>query len=231
MRPWVKAHADLLNDYRFDKLSSDAEQVYNRMYRLAGLLDADGLFIKNGKKLSNEEIAHIIRLPMQQLAKSIKELEKRQIFHVNGKGPQIVDWKTEQPDKDREREQTKERVARYRERVTHGNALQGDVTHLEQQQESVVVVVVDRVSAVWKELIGDDNLAIRKAISKLASSGVSEQVLIQAVEITSDQGKDTAAYFKGVVANLVNGTQKPIKRGVQHRAPAKTKLGGRAIKL
>lgn len=231
MRPWVKAHADLLNDVRFDKLSSDAEQVYNRMYRLAGLLDADGLFIKNGKKLSNNEIAHIIRLPIHQLVKSIKELEKREIFHVNGKGPQIVDWKTEQPDKDKEREQTRERVTRYRERVTTGNALQDDVTLLEQEQDKNVVVVVERVSASWKELIGDVPASVQKAIRKFALSGVSEKTLLNAVEITSDQGKDTAAYFKGVVTNLVNKTQKPAKRGSSQRTPAKPKLSGRAIKL
>lgn len=232
MRPWVKAHADLLNDVRFDKLSSDAEQVYNRMYRLAGLLDAEGLFIKNGKKLSNNEIAHIIRLPIHQLVKSIKELEKREIFHVNGKGPQIIDWKIEQPDKDKEREQTRERVARFRERVAHGNTLQGNVTPLEQEQEqeSVVVVVVVRVCSEWEELIGDVSPSVKKGIKELAASGVSEKTLLKAVGITAEQGKDTFAYFKGVVSNLVNSTQKPGKRGTS-RAPAKTKLNGRAIKL
>lgn len=232
MRAWIKAHADLLNDVRFDKLSSEAEQVYNRMYRLAGLLDADGLFIKNGKRLSNEEIAHLIRLPIQQVAKSIKELERRKIFHVNGKGPQIADWKIEQPDKDREREQTRERVARYRERVTKGNALQDGVTSLEQEQDkNLVVVVVDRVCAEWEQLIGHVGPAVKRGIEKLASSGVSENTLLKAVEITADQGKETLAYFKGVVGNLVKGTQKPGKRGASNAASKKMKPSGKAIKL
>lgn len=235
-RPWIKLATTKIDDARLAMCSDAAQRDYLMLYMLAGRLDADGLFIENGRQLSDDEIAFKIRVKASRLKASIGEMKKSRLIHVNGKGPQIVDWKIEQPDNDRKREQTRERVARYRERVTHGNAsdeaLHEDVTPLEQEQDkSLVVVVVSRVCDEWKELIGDVSPSTKKVVQKFALSGVPEKVLLKAVEITAEQGKDSAAYFKGVVSNLVKGTSKPVKRGGNKTAPAKPKIAGRSIKL
>lgn len=240
-RPWIKQSTSKIDDARLALCSDATQRDYFMLYLLAGRLDADGLFIENGRQLSEDEIAFKIRIKASRLKASIGEMKKARLVHVNGKGPQIVDWQHEQINWREKQAADREYQARHRKKISDSKNVRPDsesvrpdgenVMPLEEEQDKNLVVVVKRVSAMWKELIGDPSRAVQKAISKLASSGVLEQVLIQAVEITSDQGKDTPAYFKGVVANLVNGTQKPIKRGVQHRAPAKTKLGGRAIKL
>lgn len=138
---WIKAHIADLDDLRFSHCENDpeAEQVYSRMQKLAGKLDSDGLFIMNGRRLSIEEIAYFIRLPVQRVIKAMKRLERYKLLHVNGKGPQIADWTIQQVDLAKVREQTKERVTRYRalrKGETRDGALQGAVTTPDQDSDS-----------------------------------------------------------------------------------------------
>jgi hypothetical protein len=136
MRSWIKLHVDDLHDIRFSNLSAEAERTYTRMLRLAGLLDTDGLFMKDGRVMTIEEIAYQIRCDPKKMTHALKELQKSKLIHVNGKGPQIMDWMQRQPNMDEVRKQTRERVTRYRHGVTDGNALHHEVTPPEPEPDS-----------------------------------------------------------------------------------------------
>ncbi len=121
---WIKTHTKRLNDLRFSKLSAEAERAYDRLYMLAGILDQGGCFTDDGRKLSDEEIAHHIRIPTSELNKAIKELEKIKLIHWNSKGLTLDNWKIEQASieikraKDRERQQEHRGVTRDTSRDT-----------------------------------------------------------------------------------------------------------------
>lgn len=137
MRKWIKINTSKIDDLRFSLVSDISYRIYDMLYLLAGILDTDGLLSQNGKPLTENEIAYRLRIDISQLKKSIRELSgaKIDLLRVTKKGILVNDWKHEQIDMNRVREQTKERVTRYRKHVTNGNTLQDSVTPLEQEQE------------------------------------------------------------------------------------------------
>lgn len=123
-RPWIKQPTTRLDDSRLALVSDAAQRDYFMLYLLAGRLDAEGLFIENKRQLSNDELAFKIRVDPSRMRSSIKELQKANLLHVNGKGPMIADWKHEQinwrdkRENDRERQQRHRSVTRDSESVT-----------------------------------------------------------------------------------------------------------------
>jgi len=212
-RTWTKRHSSRLNDLRFDNLHGEAEQVYDRLYILAGLLDVEGLFVENGKKLSNEEIAYRVRLPINQVSKELIELQKRKLIYVNGKGPLIIDWKHQQTDLIKIRQQTKERVTRYRERVTKGTALQSGVTPLEREETQT---------------------QIKKETLLLLSPEQREKVsahpewMEEALKLSTTKNKLSPDYIAGILKNFI--VEKPDRRNSQGKSSSK-KLDGKQKKL
>lgn len=123
-RPWIKLSTTKIDDARLAMCSDAAQRDYLMLYMLAGRLDADGLFVEDGRQLSEEEIAFKIRVKLARLKASVTEMKKARLVHVNGKGPQITDWGHEQinwrekQEKDRERQQRHRSVTRDGESVT-----------------------------------------------------------------------------------------------------------------
>jgi hypothetical protein len=134
-RPWIKTPVSKLNDARLHFVSVQAQRDYLFMYMLAGQLDQDGLFFENERQLTEKEIAFRINTKPATLMQSIKELKREKLLHINGKGPQILDWGNEQinwrekQEAERERQQRHRGVTRDSEAVTRDG---DDVTPLDQ---------------------------------------------------------------------------------------------------
>lgn len=214
MRHWIKRDTSQLHDLRFASISAEAERTYGRLYLLAGQLDADGMFLDNGKPLTDDEIAYRIRIDPPSLKKAIRELTKSSLLHVNGKGPQISDWKREQVDLKKVRQQTRERVRRYRSGVTEGNALQDEVTPLEEEEiKSKRVLLLLSASA-------------RKTILDQYPSWVGDAIKQAEAKQTDEPEK----YAAGILRNwLIEGRKE--KRAPKGKQPSAKKLDGKHKRL
>lgn len=112
--PWIKQYPTRLHDVRLASLNDRQQLRYFQLYLLAGQLNADGLFIQDGKELSVAEIAFLLRVnDPKQLEKDLATLKKSKLIRANGHGPFIADFKDEQVNwlekqrEDRERQQRK----------------------------------------------------------------------------------------------------------------------------
>lgn len=215
MRAWIKQNTNELNDLRFSSLSAEAERTYGRMYKLAGLLDAEGLFIEHGRVLSNDEIAYRIRLQTSELNKSIKELTKARLVHVNGKGPQIMDFKRDQVDLNTRREKDRERQARHRS-VTRDEGVTSGDTH---GSQSVTSLERERDSDLRKESLLLLSQANRE---KLAAH---PEWIDEALKLAQSQNKPRASYVAGILRNWILEGRKPKggKRATGHNTTGHSK--------
>lgn len=219
---WIRTHESRLHDLRFATLSAEAERAYNRMYILAGVLEADGLFIQDGRQLTPEEIAYRVRLDAATLKKTLNELQRARLVHVNGKGPQIVDFKTEQIDLRTRRAQINERVTRYRELHKDGNEVNRDETHLERETQT------QTQTRVLLLLSADARSKVEKSHPEWPA---------QALEIANTKRtEDPVKYAAGVVRNwLLEGRAsapakgKPVTGRKTSQKPKRKKLEGSAL--
>jgi hypothetical protein len=136
-RPWIKQPTTKLNDARLHFVSIQAQRDYFMMYLLAGQLDQDGLFFENGRQLTDKEIAFRINTKPAALTSSIKELKREKLLHVNGKGPQIIDYPIEQVNWRDKQEADRERQQRHRvvTRDSDGVTSDGDDVTLPDQKK------------------------------------------------------------------------------------------------
>lgn len=176
-RPWIKLATTKIDDARLALCSDATQRDYLMMYLLAGRLDADGLFIENGRQLSDDEIAFKIRVKAMRLKASINEMKKAKLIHVNGKGPQIADYANEQQswrekqEADRQRQSRHRSVTRDSVSVTHDGE---SVTPLEESQSQIRRESLLLLSPAQRDLISskhpawvDDALKIAQAKNKL----------------------------------------------------------------
>jgi len=214
MRSYILTKFHRLHDLRFSSLSAEAERTYDRLYILAGILDADGLFIEHGRTLSNDEIAYRIRLQTPAVIKSIKELQKSNLLHVNGKGPQILDWKHEQIDLNTKREKDRERQQRHRV-VTRDN----DVTGSDKSSSQSVTSIETKSQTQTRVLL----LLSKPAQEKLKSH---PQWLSEAVAIAETKHLDNPdQYAAGILRNwLMEG-----RKDQQRKPSAKKKVISKSI--
>ena len=125
MRSFIVTRLHRLHDLRFANLSAEAERTYDRLYILAGALDTEGFFFdENGRQLTHDEIAYRVRLKTQEIKKALVELQRAKLIHVNGKGPQIVDWKNDQWEINKKRDADRERAAEKRRAAGDSNPSQ-----------------------------------------------------------------------------------------------------------
>lgn len=224
MRSYIIRKFHPLHDLRFASLSAEAERTYNRLYFLAGVLDANGLFIENGRKLTNEEIAYRVRLETKELTRSIKELQKSQLVHVNGKGPEIIDWKYEQIDLNTKREKDRERQQRHR-----GVTRDTDVTARDGDGSQSVTSIETKTKTQTRVLL----LLSKSAQEKLKSN---PQWLDEAVAIAETKHLDNPdQYAAGILRNwLTEGRkERPAKSSAKKKPaskPSQPKLEGDALK-
>lgn len=217
MRSYILTKFNRLHDLRFASLSETAETIYDRLYILAGVLDADGLFIENGRVLSHEEIAYRLRKETTKLTKSIKELQKAGLIHVNGKGPQIIDWKHEQIDLNIKREKDRERQHRHRV-VTRDSSSSQSVTSIETKTKTQTRVLL---------------LLSKSAQEKLKAK---PQWLDEAVAIAETKHLDNPdQYAAGILRNWLTEGRKETQRkpSMKKKAASKQvqpKLEGEALK-
>jgi len=200
MRSYIKTYTSYLHDIRFSQLSAEAERTYNRLYVLAGTLEENGLFFENGRQLSNEEIAYRIRLDTKEVIKSMKELQRNHLLHVNGKGAQVIDWKNEQVDLNKERELARARQAKHRTvtrdtpLVTENNDASRDVTHIEKET---------------KTQIKTQSLSLLKGHAERLKQHPSW--IDEAVDVAAQMNKLTPAYVAGIVKNWLAEGRTPTK--------------------
>ena len=191
MRSYIIRKFDPLHDLRYASLSAEAERAYNRLYLLAGILDADGLFIEHGRMLTTEEIAYRIRLQTPLVVKSIKELEKARLIHSNGKGPQILDWKKEQIDlnvkreKDRERQQRHRGVTRDEDVTARDEPLSQSVTSIERETQTQIKTLLSLLSE------------HRDFLEK------NPAWITDAIKIAKANGKQSDKYIAGILKNWI----------------------------
>lgn len=112
--PWIKSKTSQLDDPRIMRLSERAQAHYFKLYLLAGKCDAEGSFVMNEQRLTDEEIAFLIRTDIKHLKTSWKELKSNKLIHVNGRGPAITDFAHEQVSQAKRQEAWKERQERHR---------------------------------------------------------------------------------------------------------------------
>jgi len=203
MRSYIIHKFHLLDDVRLSSNDLEAEGLYARLYRLAGVLDADGLFIENGRVLSYDEIAYRIRIEKSTVLKLIKRLEKMNIIHVNGKGPQIVDWKHEQIDLNIKRERDRGYQAKHRA----GQTVSDDVSP--DKELSATVSDIERET---QTQIKTKTLSLLKGHVEILKQ--HPEWLDEAIEIASQMDKLTPAYIAGIVKNWITEgrTPKGVKR-------------------
>lgn len=192
MRSYILTKFNRLHDLRFASLSETAETIYDRLYILAGVLDADGLFIENGRVLSHDEIAYRLRKETNKLTKSIKELQKAGLIHVNGKGPQIIDWKHEQIDLNTKREKDRERQHRHR-----GVTRDTDVTGSDSDVSRSVTSIERETQTQTKTLLSllSDH---REFLEKQHPEWITD-----AIKIAKDNGKQSDKYIAGILKNWI----------------------------
>lgn len=128
--PWIKSYTRKLDDIRLARVNPLSQLAYFKLELLAGKCDSDGAFIMNGEQLTHDEIAFYIRMDAKELKKAFKELIINKLVYVNGHGPTIKDFTSEQVSQAVRREAWKERQERHRvtrdtETVTRDSA----VTH------------------------------------------------------------------------------------------------------
>jgi len=88
--PWIKLHTNLLDDPRLSSLPERAQLHYFKLLILAGRLDAGGSLIIDGRKLTDQEIAWMIRLSnVDKLTADLKLLKKNGLLLINGHGWEI----------------------------------------------------------------------------------------------------------------------------------------------
>jgi len=193
MRSYIIRKFHPLHDLRFASLSAEAERTYNRLYFLAGVLDADGLFIEHGRQLTHDEIAYRVRLETKEITKAIKELQRSKLIHVNGKGPQIMDWKTEQIDLNTKREKDRERQSRHRGVVTRDT----DVTDSDSNGSRSVTSIERETQTQTKTLLSllSDH---RDFLEKQHPEWITE-----AIKIAKDNGKQSDKYIAGILKNWI----------------------------
>lgn len=215
MRSYIITKFNRLHDLRFSSLSAEAERTYDRLYLLAGILDADGLFIENGRALSHNEIAYRIRLQAQVVTKSIKELQKANILHVNGKGPQILDWKHEQIDLNTKREKDRERQHRHRG-VTRDNG----VTERDSDLSQPVTGIETKTQIKTRVLL---------LLSKPAQENIQSQHpqwIDAALEIAATKHlDDPEKYAAGILRNWLTEGRKENKPAAKSKSPRANKTG------
>lgn len=136
-RPWIKQPTTKLNDARLSFVSIQAQRDYFMMYLLAGQIDADGLFVEHGRRLSDKEIAFRIHTKADRLVSSMKELKRENLLHINGRGPQIADWQHEQINWREKQDADRSRQARHRDVTRDGEP----VTLLDQTRSRLDVDV------------------------------------------------------------------------------------------
>lgn len=114
-RPWIKSYTTMLDDIRILKLNERQQLRYYQLYLLAGRLNADGLFIENGNRLDDADIAIKLRInDVKQFASDMKVLKNAKLIHVNGKGPCVEAFAREQVDWSKKQEQERERQEKHR---------------------------------------------------------------------------------------------------------------------
>lgn len=224
MRSYILTKFNRLHDLRFASLSETAETIYDRLYILAGVLDADGLFIENGRVLSHEEIAYRLRKETTKLTKSIKELQKAGLIHVNGKGPQIIDWKHEQIDLNIKREKDRERQHRHR-----GVTRDTGVTTRDSSSSQSVTSIETKTKTQTRVLL----LLSKSAQEKLKAK---PQWLDEAVAIAETKHLDNPdQYAAGILRNWLTEGRKETQRKTSAKKkaaskPVQPKLEGEALK-
>lgn len=203
-RPWIKLSTTKIDDARLALCSDAAQRDYLMLYLLAGRLDAGGLFVENGRQLSEDEIAFKIRVKAARLKASINEMKRSKLIHVNGKGPQIADYPTEQQSWREKQEADRQRQARHRSVTRDGEAVTRDgesVTPLEESQSQIRRESLLLLSPAQREIVSSKHPAW----------------IDEALKIAQTKNKLRPDYVAGIVKNwLTEGRKKPRS---DHRSP------------
>lgn len=142
MRPWIKLHTSTLDDTRVLRMNERQQLRYYQLYLLAGRLNADGLFVENGSRLDDVDIAIKLRITdAKQFSADLKALKQAGLIKVNGKGPFIEAFSREQVDWNRKQELERERKAKQR----HGDVTRDtDVTETKSRKRPADVTPLDQ---------------------------------------------------------------------------------------
>ena len=139
--PWVKFYTRAIDDPRFNLLSDSAKWRYIQITLLAGRLDAGGSLILEGSQLTDEQIAHTLRISTKVWLSDSKILIEASYLRMNGNGYELPRFMDEQgPSQEDKRAAWRDRQQRHREKsdsVTGDNSVTNPtVTALESESES-----------------------------------------------------------------------------------------------
>jgi len=173
-----------------------------------------------------------MRRPIKMVEKSIKELQRHKLLHVNGKGPQILDWVKEQPEIAKvERTRAEERERKEKSRHGTSRSVTSDKSGVTDSQG---------VSHVEKEI--EKEIETKTRVLLLLSKSAQEKLkatpqwLDEAVAIAETKHLDNPdQYAAGILRNWLTEGRKETQRkpSMKKKAASKQvqpKLEGEALK-
>lgn len=209
---WVKHYATKRTDPRVKLLSLPSKAVYYLLTEVAGQCDANGHFVMNGIQLTDAQIAHLATIEITDYKTAVREMKRTGLISVNGHGPYLTDFASEQTSQQQRREQWKARQERRRQQPQE--PVTRDITHPVTRDVTPLEL---RVKSLEKESL----LLLSQAEREKLNPGWSQEAAL----IAANADKP-ATYAKGILKNWIkegkgNGNTKSgsgnAKRNIQSK--------------
>lgn len=224
--PWLKLRLTYLDNAELGSMPAETQLIFYKLLMLAAQCCADGIIT-----MEDPAICWKLHISQDTLNNSLADLAKIRLYKNNGRGHEIIPFLSDGNISTREREQTRERVKKFRAKHSHisnhtsNNISNADVTHRESESESEVEVEVESVSLSRskKQKIADrltDSLSLNllfktfrlpnKFIKQLKAKGVQVSDLIaEFIRVSGKQNVENPGII--TIMNLLRGEIPPDK--------------------
>jgi predicted phage replisome organizer len=216
---WIKIKTDIFDDEKIKIIDTLPDNdavivIWFKLLTLAGKCNKNGaLFLNNKISFTEEMLTAIFHRNISQIRMALDIFEKFEMIE-RGEYIQIANWNKHQNIEGMEkiRLQTKERVARYREKQTKSNVALSNVTvtHLELDKEldidkdikdiktycpfeNEILTFWNDLDIIKHKLITDKT---KKMINELIKSGISLEEIMLCMNRYNQVLKDETYFFK-----------------------------------
>lgn len=142
--PWLKFYPTLPEDPKYLRLSDSARARYFELYLLAGKADSGGLLTAGDEIANTEDLAIMLRQPVETLQSHIEELFKSGLVLREGDGLLIKRFQEEQgPSQTEKRDEWKKRQDKHRGKFKEQNE---DLNKDKEKEEEKEVTQTSRVT-------------------------------------------------------------------------------------
>lgn len=94
--PWLKFRTGLIDDPKYLRLTDQAKVLYFEVYLLAGKSDAGGLVLAGDDPASLDDIAFILRKPLDAIQKGLADLDKCKLLDLSNDQVMVCNFGREQ---------------------------------------------------------------------------------------------------------------------------------------